>query len=104
MKNIQVIDGALNCVYDIFGAPDDVFDLVFPPGTDIAFAEEIKQRPNAAEVFEALEIVWRNRIPKASVMGIHGTLFYKLLHKRQYYPSLRDEEAVNPDGSQLRMG
>ena len=23
-------------------------------------------------------------------------------HKRQYYPTLRDEEAINPDGSLLR--
>jgi hypothetical protein len=35
-------------------------------------------------------------------MGIHGVLFYELLKKRQYYPTLRDEEAINPDGSRLR--
>ena len=40
MKNILVIDGADNCVYDIFAAPQEVFDLVFASGTDVAFAEE----------------------------------------------------------------
>jgi hypothetical protein len=35
-------------------------------------------------------------------MGIHGIVFCGLYVKRKYYPTLRDEEAVNPDGSQLR--
>src|SRR5215207_9936829 len=102
MKNIQVIDGALNAVYDIFAAPDHVFDLVFLPGTDVAFDEEIAQRQNADEVYDALNTIWQNRVPKANAMGIHGVLFYGLLHKREYYPTLRDEEAINPDGSLLR--
>ena len=40
--------------------------------------------------------------PKSQAMGIHGILFYQLYGKRKYYPTLRDEEAVNPDGSALR--
>ena len=67
MKNIQVIDGAENCVYDIFAARDDVFDLVFTPGTDIAFVEELEQRPDADRVFEALGTIWPNRVPKSQV-------------------------------------
>jgi hypothetical protein len=102
MKNIQVIDGAENTVYDIFAAPDDIFDLVFLPGTDIAFIEEVGQRPNAEEVYAALGRIWSNRVPKRDALGIHGVLFYQLLNKRQYYPTLRDEEAINPDGSRLR--
>jgi hypothetical protein len=39
MKNIQVIDGGENCVYDIFAATDEEFNLIFAPGADIAFAE-----------------------------------------------------------------
>jgi len=35
-------------------------------------------------------------------MGMHGTLFYELDFKKPYYPTLRDEEAVNPGGSRLR--
>ncbi len=30
MKNIQVIDGALNCVYDIFPLTDEDFSVIFP--------------------------------------------------------------------------
>jgi hypothetical protein len=102
MKNIQVIDGAENCVYDIFAAPDEVFDMVFAPGTDVAFVEELEQRPDGDRVFKALETIWASRVPKSQVQGIHGILFYELIGKRKYYPTLRDEEAMNPDGSRLR--
>ena len=44
MKNIQVIDGALNSVYDIFSATEDAFSLIFPAGQDIAFIDEVMSR------------------------------------------------------------
>jgi hypothetical protein len=102
MKNIMVIDGADNCVYDIFTASDDDFALVFPLGTDIAFIEDIERRADAERVFEALDKLWSKRIPKRDARGIHGIVFYGLYGKRRYYPTLRDEEAINPDGSALR--
>ena len=104
MKNIQVIDGADNCVYDIFAAPEEVFDLVFASGTDVAFAEELEKRSDADHIAKALATIWAKRVPKSQVQGIHGTLFYGLIAKRKYYPTLRDEEAMNPDGSRLRAG
>ena len=102
MKNVQVIDGALNCVYDVFAASDDDHALLFPNGTDIAFAEDFQSRADIDSVEAALERLWLNRVPKAQAMGIHGTLFYQLSEKREYYPSRKDEEAVNPDGTRLR--
>jgi hypothetical protein len=102
MKNIMVIDGAENCVYDLFSVSDDDFALIFPAGTDIAFIEDIERRTDAEAVFEALTRAWPNRIPKREAVGIHGTVFYGLYVKRKYYPTLRDEEAVNPSGSRLR--
>lgn len=102
MKNIMVIDGAENCVYDIFATPDGDFALIFPDGTNIAFIEDIERRADAEVVFEALKRTWPNRIPKREAVGIHGIVFYELYAKRKYYPTLRDEEAVNPDGSALR--
>jgi hypothetical protein len=100
MKYVQVIDGALNAVYDIFGAGDDDFALIFPGNTDIAFAEDFENCLPAVEA--AFTRLWANRVPKNRAQGIHGTIFYGLEHKRQYYPTLRDEEAVNPDGTRLR--
>lgn len=104
MKNIQVVDSAENCVYDIFAASKDVFNPLFAPGTDVAFVEELEKRPDADLVLKALQTIWPNRVAKSQVHGIHGTLFYELIGKRKYYPTLRDEEAMNPDGSRLRAG
>jgi hypothetical protein len=103
MKNIQVIDGALNAVYDIFAATDQDFVLIFPDGQDVAFIGEVQARGNNKELDEAFERIWKRRIPKRDAMGIDGTLFYELDHKKQYYPTRRDEEARNPDGTPLRQ-
>lgn len=102
MKNIQVIDGASNSVYDIFSATDDEFALVFPDCQDIAFIDEVLARGPDQELGEAFARIWERRIPKREAMGIHGLLFYQLEHKKQYYPTRRDEEAVNPNGTRLR--
>lgn len=102
MKNIQIIDGALNCVYDIFAATDDEFALIFPAGQNIGFIDEVLARGNAPALDDALNNIWRRRIPKINVNGIHGVLFYQNEHKKAYYPTRRDEEAVNPDGTPLR--
>jgi hypothetical protein len=102
MKNIQVIDGASNSVYDIFAASEEEFSLIFPDGQDIAFICEVMARGPEQVLDQALSRIWSRRVPKINAMGIHGTLFYELDDKKQYYPTRRDEEAVNPDGSQLR--
>ena len=102
MKNIQVIDGAMNCVYDIFQATEKEFDLVFSVDTDIAFIDEVYNKGNKEVLDEAFENIWRRRIKKSQVNGIHGIIFYELDTKKAYYPSRRDEEAVNPNGSRLR--
>src|SRR5580658_1972971 len=101
MKNIQIIDGAVNCVYDIFAATEDEFATIFPPGQDVAFAEDVWARENAAALEAVFESIWQRRIAKPSALGIHGTLFYGLPEKKIYYPQLVDAEAVNPDGSRL---
>lgn len=102
MKNIQVIDGADNCVYDIFSATDDEFALVFPNGTDIAFIDEVYDKGDAQLLDAAFNNIWQRRIKKSSAQGTHGILFYELEEKKVYYPTRRDEEAINPDGSRLR--
>jgi hypothetical protein len=102
MKNIQVIDGAENSVYDIFGATEEEFVLIFPEGQDIAFIDEVMAREPKKKLDDAFSRIWKRRIPKRDAMGIHGILFYELEHKKQFYPTRKDEEAVNPNGSQLR--
>jgi hypothetical protein len=102
VKNVQVIDGAINCVYDVFTASDDDHAILFPDNTDVAFAEDFESRTDRNQVQAALERLWHHRVPKAEAMGIHGILFFQLSEKRDYYPSRKDEEAVNPDGTRLR--
>lgn len=103
MKNIQVIDGAVNCVYDIFAATDEEFALIFPDGQDIAFIDEVYERvSDDATLNRALEALWARRVVKAQAMGIHGQLFYELEEKKVFYGTRRDEEAENPGGYRLR--
>ena len=102
MKNIQVIDGAINCVYDIFSATDEEFVLIFPDGTDIAFIDEVCERIDEKLLGEALARIWERRIKKVDARGIHGILFYELEIKKKYYPTRKDKEAINPNGSRLR--
>lgn len=102
MKNIQVIDGAVNCVYDVFAATDDQFLLIFPSGTDVAFIDEVYQRGPSDLLDVVFRDIFQRRIPKSEVNGIHGILFYELDFKKPFYPTRRDEEARNPDGTALR--
>ena len=106
LKNIQVIDGADNCVYDVFSATEEEFDFIFPKGTDIAFIDEVVARHKGSDarikLEDAFNRIWLRRIRKSEAMGIHGVLFYELERKKRYYPSRRDEEATNPNGTRLR--
>lgn len=106
MKNIQVIDNGDNCVYDIFAVTDEEFSLIFQEGEDIAFIDEVYLRAEKNGIVEKIDAAlansWDRRVKKSDVMGIDGVLFYGLDHKKRYYPTRRDEEATNPDGSRLR--
>lgn len=102
MKNIQVIDGAVNCVYDIFAATEEEFEAIFTGDQNIAFIDEVYTAETGSRLDPVFERIWRRPIPKCDAVGIHGILFYQLDEKREYYPTRRDEEAINPDGSRLR--
>ena len=75
MKNMQVIDGAVNCVHDIFAATDDAFARIFRPGFDIAFIEDVLESGDEIVLRRVFDGIWQRRVPKALAMGIHGTLF-----------------------------
>ena len=92
MKNIQVIDGALNCVYDIYSVSDDDYKIIFPnQQQNIEFIEDLVNRIGERGVVELNKRIWVNRVKKEHVNGIHGTLFYQLSHKKKYYPNKVDK-------------
>ena len=98
MKNIQVIDGAENCSYDIFSADENEFKHVFPDDNqDIEFVEDVYKRLGYEKAAKVLASIWSRRIDKSKASGIHGTLFCDLERKRRFYPTKRENEAVaNP--------
>lgn|SRR5690606_3204391 len=102
MKNIQIIDDAVNCVYDVFSATDEEYALIFPSGTDVAFIDEVFAREDEGKLFQAFNEIWKRRKPKKEALGIHGVLFYGNEEKKKFYPDRTDEGACNPDGSRLR--
>lgn len=92
MKNIQVIDGALNCTFSIFEATDEEFALLFPgPGQEIQFAEDLAQLPAREAIAAALTRIWERPIRKRDVHGIHGTLFYGLDRYKSIYRERRED-------------
>jgi hypothetical protein len=94
MKNIQVIDGALNATYSLFAATESEFLSLFPDGQDIAFADELWARLGERPAQAILEQIWQRPVWKPSARGIHGTLFFGLDSKKAYYPSRREAEVV----------
>lgn len=93
-KNVQVIDGADNCTYDIFAASEDDFALIFPDGQDVEFIEDFFARVGKEIAGRVSERLWTARVDKKSAIGIHGTLFYQLRLKKKYYPTKREAEMI----------
>ena len=94
MKNIQVIDGALNCSYDVFAVSDRDFASMFAPGTDVAFNDEVARRLRGRDGRKVYQRLWRRPVEKTRLVGLHGTLFWGLPHKKDYYPTRREAEMV----------
>ncbi len=96
MRNIQIINGALNCTFSIFQATDEEFALLFPePHQDIQYAEDLESLPRQEEIWSALNRIWERPIRKQDAHGIHGTLFYQLERYKTWYRGKR-EDAIDP--------
>ena len=95
MKNILVVDGANNCAYDVFAVSDDMFKLIFPEeGQDIEFGEDLGARMDLGIIDpRALADMYKNRVPRYQISGIHGIFFADLKHvKERVYPNKRDSD------------
>ncbi len=91
MKNIQVIDDAINASYSIFAVTEDEFCTIFPgEGQDIEFSEELAARIGDFQMENMMTNVWDRPVDKKKVRGIHGTLFYGLIEKKKFYENKRE--------------
>jgi len=99
MKNIQIIDDAINCTYDIFSIDESCFSEIFPDKRDVEFEDDLFKRLGEVRANELLLTLWENRVDKKAVMGIHGTLFfgYYCGDKKPFYPTKKESEMIaNP--------
>lgn len=93
VKNIQIVDGALNCAFDIYEISDQHFDLLFPAkNQDIEFAEDVYSRMDDEKANSLFRHLWQKPRSKKEVLGIHGTLFFQLEQKKDYYPNKRETD------------
>ena len=91
MKNIQVIDDAINAKYAIYAVTDEEFATLFPgDGQNIEFIEDVVERLGDDCTAALMSPVWERLIPKPEAQGIHGTLFYGLPVKRKFYENKRE--------------
>lgn len=95
MKNIQIIDGADNCTYDIFEVNDSDFIKIFPDDADIEFSSDLYIRLGQEEYKAITSRIWINRADKKNISGLHGTLFFNLDFKKKYYPTKKESEMIS---------
>lgn len=92
MKNIQIIDGADNCTYDIYAASSEDFAMIFPNDQDVEFIDDFIARVGQQKADQICERLWRHPVNKKNTCGIQGTLFYELEFKKKYYPTKKEAE------------
>ena len=100
MKNIQIIDGAVNATFSVFQATEEEFSAIFPDGRDIEFFEDFLERLREKSANLILEPLWNRPILKRDALGIHGTLFCENDDRREHIPTSKreidwDERSIN---------
>lgn len=91
MKNIQIIDDAVNATFSVFQATDEEFAAVFPDGRDIELVEDLIDRLGEDAAGSVLTPIWGRPILKRDALGIYGTLFYDNEERRDHVPPSKRE-------------
>jgi hypothetical protein len=101
LKNIQIIDGALNATFSLFQATEEEFAVIFPAeGQDMELIEGFLERVGEEQARRILQPIWERPILKRDAQGIHGTLNYQYADRRRYLPTTKrevdwDESSIN---------
>jgi hypothetical protein len=102
LKNIQIIDGALNATFSVFQATEEEFAAIFPAeGQDMELIEDFLERVGEEQARSVLQPIWERPILKRDAHGIHGTLYYQYADRRGYLPATRRE--VDWDDSSINF-
>ena len=72
MKNIEIVDGALNSRFEIYTAEDAVFHRLFPDGTEEIYLEDLSEALQNDVAF--WDRVYEQEVDRQTVQGIHGIL------------------------------
>ena len=93
MKNIQIIDSAVNCAYSVYQISSNDFSLIFPgKDQDVEFIEDLFNRLGDQKAQQILMPIWEQRIDKREIVGLHGTLFYQMESRKKFYPNKREAD------------
>ena len=75
VKNVQIIDGAVNSVFEIYEIDDFSFEEIFTNDRDVVFMSDITKYLDCNEESVSFwQKLYSNRKDKKSINGIHGTL------------------------------
>ena len=72
MKNIEIVDGALNSRFEIYAVEDEVFDVLFPGSGDEIYLEDLSEELQNDAAF--WDQVYVREVERHLVQGIHGIL------------------------------
>ena len=84
MKNILIVDEAVNATFSVFQATDTEFTTLFPNGEEIEVIEDVIDRAGDAVADEILARVWERPILKSEAQGIHAILIHGEPSRRDY--------------------
>ena len=101
MKNIQIIDSAVNATFSVFQATAEEFGAIFPDRRDMELVEDLIDRLGEEAAGALLAPIWDRPILKRDALGIHDTLFYDNEDRRSHIPPSKRE--VNWDSGSVNQ-
>ena len=72
MKNIEIVDGALDSRFEIYAVEDHIFTRLFPQGKDEVYLEDLSEELQDDTKF--WDQVYATEVKRPAVQGIHGIL------------------------------
>jgi len=99
-KNFQIIESAQNFTFDVYCVDDEIFQIIFPDGTDVAFLDEVDLRVRKQTKYGYLEfwaLAYGQKVDKKTLdSGLHGTLHLTgSLCEKKLFPTRLEDEVIN---------